>query len=254
MVKCPICQKENPDGACFCFDCGAPIGKNGMQKKSKNSPVFLIITIILVTVSLAAAGITYYLREDLKRQVAQTETESKPEVISQTELEEDPAVVEYERQKETYAPLVATAKEAVFAEWEKILGKNPNANDGHVEIANTRLIKIADNDNAYFKDVDCVIEFVVRTDYNGTAPYYANAGTFDDVVFYRDGTCKAVTGFFGTFVAKNKDADLGGVIEKTIDFGTDFNESNGLPVSKPEPVLPEESDLSEPTESVNEPS
>lgn len=47
--------------------------------------------------------------------------------------------------------------------------------------------------DALFKDVYCVIDFVLLSDYYGTSPHYFDAGSNNCVVVYRDGTMAVIS-------------------------------------------------------------
>lgn len=73
------------------------------------------------------------------------------------------------------AAAVALALEMLNEQWDDY------------QIIDARIITIKENDIELFKDVDCIVEFVLFTNYFGTAPYYCNAGIYDTVSIYRDG-------------------------------------------------------------------
>ncbi len=248
MQTCPSCQYQNDDDAQFCCKCGKAINpavKSGTKTPSKGNTVVLVIGIILVMIALAASGATYFLSQKTKRE-AERQTASVNARIEQFEAELSNGV-ESENVEETateadetakkYEPYVTTAKKAVIAEWKKLLKRSKTKNDGYIEIVSTRVIKLAKNKNDYFKNVDYVVEFILRSDYYGSAPYYFNVNMYDNVVFYKDGTCKVTSGFFRTYLAepKTKVADFDKVIEEIAELGDAFNEA----------VLPESA---EPTE------
>ncbi len=248
MQTCPSCQHQNADDAQFCVKCGKainPAAKSTAEIPSKGNPAVLIIGIILMVIALAVSGVSCFLSRKAKRE-AERQTADVNARIAQIEAElsddgksenaEDTAT-EVDETAKKYEPYVTTAKKAVITEWKKLLESNKIKNDGYIEIVSTRVIKLAKNKNDYFKNVDYVVEFILRSDYYGSAPYYFNVNMYDNVVFYKDGTCKVTSGFFRTYLAepKTKTADFDTVIEKIAELGDAFNEA----------VLPESA---EPTE------
>ena len=72
--------------------------------------------------------------------------------------------------------------------WEAVYDQPNLETDGYFEIKNTRVINIKENTTEEFKNIDYIVEFVLYTDYYGSAPYYQIVGTDDTVVVYKDGT------------------------------------------------------------------
>ena len=61
------------------------------------------------------------------------------------------------------------------------------AGDGHVEIRDTRVVKLKENIPEHLQEVDCIVSFDLYTDYLCFAPYYMNVKTMDSVIIYKDG-------------------------------------------------------------------
>jgi len=96
--------------------------------------------------------------------------------------------------------------------------------DGYFEIKNTRVIEIKDNENEMFKDIDYVIEFVLFTDYYGSAPYYYNVGIYDTVVVYKNGKTEASSKTpFLQYVVQTYSTDYSDFIESVTDYGDKYN-------------------------------
>ncbi len=66
-----------------------------------------------------------------------------------------------------------------------------------------------------FENVYCVIDFVILSDYFGTAPYYCDAGIDNCVVVYRDGTMVVSRqSLFNQYRARTYSNDFSAIIEK----------------------------------------
>lgn len=95
---------------------------------------------------------------------------------------------------------------------------------GYLEIKNTRLIKIKEETEAdLFKNVDYMVEFVLYSNYFGSAPYYGNCGTYDCVVVYKDGSVD-FKNLVSIYRSRTYSADFTGFIENICDYDDAFNE------------------------------
>ena len=99
----------------------------------------------------------------------------------------------------------------------------------YLEIKNTRVITIADEPTGtdefttdaaqkQFGDVETIVEFVLFTDYFGTAPYVFNANVNDHVVFYEDGSVEVMNNPFNHYRARTYSMDFSGIIEDVEDL------------------------------------
>ena len=96
--------------------------------------------------------------------------------------------------------------------------------DGYFEIKSTRVITIKENDVEMFKDVKYVIEFVLYTDYYGSAPYYMNStGINDNVIVYNDGSMEVVSRYINTYRAHTYNSDFSDFIESIEDYNDAYN-------------------------------
>ena len=122
---------------------------------------------------------------------------------------------------------VNKAIDIINQEWETVYSKINQSvqTDNMIEIINTRIIHIKDNNNDYFKDVDAVVEFDLLTDYYGSAPYYMNVNQNDTVVFYKDGSSKLLD-IFRTYKLKEFESDFSDIIENIVECGETFNLGN----------------------------
>lgn len=81
-------------------------------------------------------------------------------------------------------------------------------------------------DAEFFKDIDCIVEFVLFSDYYGTAPYYLNTNIMDSVAIYKDGTCKMFE--MRHYIQKNYDNKLSAIKYDVIDLEDKFNQKFDL--------------------------
>ena len=107
--------------------------------------------------------------------------------------------------------------------WEEIYDESPDLSDKHFEIKNTRVITIKDNDTEQFKDIKYVVEFVLFTDYFGTSPYYSDAGLYNNVIVYKDGTMEVTSNYFRLYSNMNFDFDYSEIIESIDDLDDKYN-------------------------------
>lgn len=124
-----------------------------------------------------------------------------------------------------YDELVNKATSLLEVKWENKYGEeNGIERDGHFEIKNTRVIEIKETDVEEFKDIDYVIEFVLFTDYYGSAPYYSLSTIDSSVVVHKDGRMEANSkNPFAAYTAMNYTTDYSGIIEKISDCGSKYN-------------------------------
>ena len=96
---------------------------------------------------------------------------------------------------------------------------------GYLEIKNTRKITIKhSNTTSYFQDVDYIIEFLIYTNYLGTAPYYSYPHIYDTVVIYSNGSMEVLE--YNPIVAYTSSTfstDYSGFIYSIVDCGSLYN-------------------------------
>ncbi len=97
------------------------------------------------------------------------------------------------------------------------------------QILNTRIITVKENRTEIFSDIDYIVEFVLFTDYYGSTygdgtPYYSNAGVYDTVIVYKDGSAALhMQNPFHSYRARTYSSDFTQIIEKIEDFGNLYN-------------------------------
>lgn len=103
-------------------------------------------------------------------------------------------------------------------------GKNA-VSDGYLEIKNTRVISMKENDSKYFKDVDKIVEFALMTNYFDLKPsLYTHAYSYYQVIFYRDGHTDVPAGdYFGYVRGITYETDFSDVIASVDDLGAVYN-------------------------------
>lgn len=96
----------------------------------------------------------------------------------------------------------------------------------YLEIKNTRLITIKDNidedidRSGIFKDVECVVEFMVINNSFDAAPYYFQFT--DSYAIYKDGSVKEHSAF-NLYRTRTYSTDFSGIIDEIYDLGDAFN-------------------------------
>ena len=97
--------------------------------------------------------------------------------------------------------------------------------DGYFEIKNTRVINIKNNTIEEFKDVSCIVEFILYTDYFFSAPYYEDAGTYNSVTIYKDNTMEVNSGNpMRRYRSKHYTSDFSEFIESIEDYHDKYNQ------------------------------
>ena len=196
-MYCPSCGRELPENAAFCEACGAPAGaaeparapaKPAAVKKFPKKYLLIAGVLLLVIV-----GVVLW--------------------RSQTGM----------------ADTVNRAKSAIEYRWQSLYAEGRAGNgsrDRHLEIRDTRVITIAPNDIEYWNGITSVVEFSLYSNYFGSAPYYSNAGGYDSVVFYADGSCEVRSmNPFRSYSANTYSFDYSGIISGIHEFGTKYNET-----------------------------
>ena len=107
--------------------------------------------------------------------------------------------------------------------WEDLYEESDVITDGYFEIKNTRIITIKNNDIALFDDVKYIIEFELYTDYMGSAPYYENAGTHDNVIVYENGTMDVSNSLIRAYRSKTYQMDYSDFIQTIDDYHGYYN-------------------------------
>lgn len=119
--------------------------------------------------------------------------------------------------------MVSKAIDELKNHWEEMYDEANVDTDRHFEIKNTRVINIKENDTDEFKNIDYIIEFVLYTDYFGSAPYYQIVGIDDTVVVYKDGTMEVQRNLINKYRAMHYSNDFSDFIESIDDYSDKYN-------------------------------
>lgn len=158
-----------------------------------------------------------------------------------------PTFVRAEAEADTageYDGIVLQAIDALKDAWLEVYGKRANVYlmlsasfTGYLEIRNTRVIRIRENPHQIdetasesdiaadtFGNVDYLVEFIVFSEYMGSAPYYESTNMWDCVAVLRDGTFEAQgRNPLVQYRSRTGELDLSGIIEEIIDLGDEYN-------------------------------
>ena len=127
--------------------------------------------------------------------------------------------------KDKHHEMIREARDALLEKWEEAYRTDRGIeSDGTVQIKNTRLLVMKENENKYFKDVAYIVEFVVFSDYFGSAPYYMNVGVWDSVVVYKNGTMDVrETSLIRAYGNRVYSYDLSDFLKEVKDYETAYN-------------------------------
>lgn len=201
MKNCQFCKYPNADDAAFCSRCGKPINEHAKppKKKSKFWTVYLIIGWVLSLVVAFTLAKNMYDRS--------------PGVIRDPQAQMDTLKLSDEQQE--YLDTALQELKFFWADfYETDLEEFP-----YLEVKNARLIDIKESQTGVFENVEYVVEFMLLTNYQSSEPYYADAGVYDMVVFYTDGTVEVTNNLFRIHSAATYDYDYTGIIESMEDLG-----------------------------------
>ena len=122
-----------------------------------------------------------------------------------------------------YVKEVEAAIAAVKDEWRgynRDLGFEP-----YLEIKNTRIVFVEEDAGEHFDNYDYVVEFVLFTNYYGSAPYYDNIGLNDSVVVYTDGSIEVQDkNPFVLYRSRTFDSEFSGIIKNIVDLSSSYNQ------------------------------
>ncbi|MBQ7845401.1 MAG: hypothetical protein IJ392_04545 [Clostridia bacterium] len=105
---------------------------------------------------------------------------------------------------------------------------------GYLEIINTNVTYIkrdfatqdlfANETETIFRDVYCVIDFVLLSDYYGSAPYYSNINMYNCVVVHLDGTMEiSKLPLFDLYRSRSFNTDFSPIIESVHSLGSAYD-------------------------------
>lgn len=116
------------------------------------------------------------------------------------------------------------AAKLVGEKWESVYEASPFeiGKDKHLEVKNTRIVRIKDTGLEELENVDYVIDFLLLTNYSGTAPYYTVADYYNSVAVYKDGSMDCDLDVFAVFTGTYGN-DFDKLIASVEDYGSDYN-------------------------------
>ena len=120
-----------------------------------------------------------------------------------------------------YDSVIKEAIDVVKDEWKNQYEEH--CGDGYFEIKNTRVIEIKDNDISVFKDVKYIVEFILFTDYYGSAPYYSEAVVSNVAVIYKNGNTEITGDLFRRYSSATYSYDYSNIIKNIVDCGSKYN-------------------------------
>lgn len=120
-----------------------------------------------------------------------------------------------------YDSVIKEAIDALKDEWKNQYEEH--CGDGYFEIKNTRVIEIKDNDISVFKDVKYIVEFILFTDYYGSAPYYSEAVVSNVAVIYKNGNTEITGDLFRRYSSATYSYDYSNIIKNIVDCGSKYN-------------------------------
>ncbi len=126
----------------------------------------------------------------------------------------------------SYDKIVNESIDALKSEWKNIYKEYDR--DGYFEIKNTRVIEIKDNDISLFKDVKYVVEFILFTDYYGSAPYYSEAVVSNVALVYKNGEIEITRDPFRLYSSATYSYNYSDIIENIVDCGSRYNLKENL--------------------------
>lgn len=117
------------------------------------------------------------------------------------------------------------AIEAITQHWAAgYAGSAGPQTDGYLEIKNTRKILVKDGAPSFFEEIEYMVEFILFTDYFGSAPYYCNVNLDDTVIFYRDGRVEVANNQLQIYRSRTYTTDFSDIIDVVEDLGGAYNE------------------------------
>ena len=97
--------------------------------------------------------------------------------------------------------------------------------DTYTEIKDTRVIELKDNDNELLKDIDCIVEFVLYSNYRNIKSYYEALSYGNTVAIKKDGSvevCKA--SLIRQYINTSNKNDLSDIIENITDYDGEYDQ------------------------------
>ncbi len=206
---CSKCGNQIENEVNFCSSCGSKIYKEFSKKdndSTKKTNFALKIIVILMSVVIFVMGVCLTIN-----------------IISDKSSGTDNLNILDEN--------VEIALTKLTQHWKETFSDEQINTDGHLEITNTRVVKIDFNGNekfaALFEDdgeIEYIVEFDLYTDYFGTAPYYQNIKYDDTVVIYKDGSAEVMRNPLRYYSDNTYSYDYSQIIVNIDNYGGSFNQ------------------------------
>lgn len=105
-------------------------------------------------------------------------------------------------------------------------GRTETVEDKHLEIVNTQVIKIQDEPGEeLFEGIEYVVQFELLSNYFGSGEPYTNTKMLDCVLIYKDGKVEVSRNdIFRTYMTRTYSTDFSNIIEKTVNYGSQFDQ------------------------------
>ena len=214
---CNKCGNELEKDARFCSLCGnevecevvdtttgEPQKESSIKKTNLRTKILLIIMVVVIVVMGSFIAIHFLGNHDKQTYTDIGEVEDKD---------------------------VDHAIAALTLQWESLY-KDGKAGNGYLEIAHTRVVKINPlaNDTFFSKldrgsEIEYIVEFVLYSDYFGSAPYYHNTNTCDTVIIYKDGTTSVTNNVLYRYSCYTYSYDYSNLVVDIVDYGALFNKT-----------------------------
>ena len=130
-------------------------------------------------------------------------------------------------------PIAETAIEHLTKAWQDHYDEYSDIDlHRYLDIRDTRIIKptIVDETGRaaeYFKNVDCIVEFVIFSNYFLRQENFYPSNTYyfnDNVVFYKDGSIEVTNSYMEKYRVKTYDPDFEGVTLEITELGAKYNQ------------------------------
>ena len=136
--------------------------------------------------------------------------------------------------------LVERATDSLRSTWKnKVYGDYGVSEHGYLEIVHTQITYINESyatrdltgktSDDLFHNVFCVIDFMLLSDYYGSAPYYFDAGIYSSIIVYRNGAVETVSmSPFRKYYSLTYSGDFSEIIESVHDCEDEYNAAYNL--------------------------
>lgn len=129
-----------------------------------------------------------------------------------------------ESKSQEYDGEVQTALAEIKKQWQNLYDQIPDL-EPYLEVKNTRLIFLRKDNEELLEDTHMIVEFILYSNYMGSAPYYDDAGQYNCVAFYEDGSMEVLRGNpFNEHRSRTYSSDFSGIIDSIEDCGSAYDQ------------------------------